>query len=249
MFRSEHAMVDGDIENSAISSLLFGSFTQVLVRSYNITGAENWKHIWSSDLQASHHRMLSTCRPIDHREGPAQAISCLVYHLSSQGETSSTAFLVNSCATATISIWCSMYDGYQSIPLPPPWRRVRIVPNKSNKSLIHFVNDLTNEISDNHPFSRYISDQLELEDKSESNEGSDQSVLSKNRKPQVGFQKYSEFRCTWRERDLLDDKGVFGLTIRYQHQDQLVSCSAGVLLRPNYSTWFVRGFQNKTEWT
>jgi hypothetical protein len=115
-----------------------------------------------------------------------------------------------------------MYDGYQSIPLPPPWRRVRIIPNKSGESLIHFVNDVTNEISDNHPFSRYISDQLELKDKSESNEGSDQSVLSKNIKPQVGLQKYSEFRCTWKERDLLDDKGVFELTIRYQHQDQLL---------------------------
>lgn len=110
-----------------------------------------------------------------------------------------------------------MYDGYQSIPLPPPWRRVRIIPNKSDESLIHFVNDVTNEISDNHPFSKYISDQ-----KNESNEGSDQSVLSKNIKPQVGLQKYPEFRCTWKGRDLIDDKGVFGLTIRYQHQDQLL---------------------------
>lgn len=115
-----------------------------------------------------------------------------------------------------------MYDGYQSIPLPPPWRKVRIIPNKSDESLIHFVNDMTNEISDNHPFSKYISDQLELKGKSESNEGSDQSVLSKNIKPQVGLQKYPEFRCTWKERDLLDDRGVFGLTIRYQHQDQLL---------------------------
>lgn len=99
---------------------------------------------------------------------------------------------------------------------------MRIIPNKSDESLIHFVNDVTNEISDSHPFCKYISDQLELKEKSESNEGSDQSVLSKNIKPRIGLQKYSEFRCTWKERDLLDDRGVFGLTIRYQHQDQLL---------------------------
>ena len=99
---------------------------------------------------------------------------------------------------------------------------MRIIPNKSDESLIHFVNDVTNEISDNHPFTKYISEKLELEDTSESNEGLDQSVLSKTIKPPVGLQKYSEFRCTWKERDLLDDEGVSGLTIRYRHQDQLL---------------------------
>ena len=114
-----------------------------------------------------------------------------------------------------------MYNDYQSLPLPPPWRRVEIVSIKGDANLVHFINDVTREITDDHPFLKFISDRSQFEEKGELNDGADQSEASKIINPQLGLERYSEFRCTWKGQYLLEDNGILGLTIRFQHYDEL----------------------------
>jgi hypothetical protein len=47
------------------------------------------------------------------------------------------------------------YEGYENLPLPPPWRKIM----NEGEDDVEFVNDMTKEVTNLHPFLRYINEQ------------------------------------------------------------------------------------------
>ena len=52
-----------------------------------------------------------------------------------------------------------MFEGYQNLPLPPPYRRVYFDnDNGSDDSNIHYINDVTKDITSVHPLVRIVAE-------------------------------------------------------------------------------------------
>jgi hypothetical protein len=47
------------------------------------------------------------------------------------------------------------YEGYENLPLPPPWRKIK----DQGEDNVEFFNDITKEVTNYHPFLRYINEQ------------------------------------------------------------------------------------------
>lgn len=121
-----------------------------------------------------------------------------------------------------------MFSGYLNLPLPPPWRRVH--PG-DDVSIVHYLNDITKDVTDVHPFTSLISKlQLgESEDSSivDANDQTSRLRESCNLQPETRSdftgiytpgthcERYFEYRCLWKELGLFEDKSIFGLTIRF----------------------------------
>lgn len=46
------------------------------------------------------------------------------------------------------------YEGYEDLPLPPPWRKIQT--QGEGEYNVEYSNDITKEVTDRHPFLRYI---------------------------------------------------------------------------------------------
>ena len=57
-----------------------------------------------------------------------------------------------------------MFEGYQNLPLPPPWRYVSFDTDGVNGSEVHYMNDITNDITTVHPLLRLIAERKEAEE-------------------------------------------------------------------------------------
>ena len=125
-----------------------------------------------------------------------------------------------------------MYAGYLSQPLPPPWRRIYNDASSDGSHQLQYINDITKDVTDIHPFSKYVTEQqlARLDESHCCDVGVTADVVRKVNpetlteiegidRSSVSTEKYSEYKCTWKENDVFDDKSVFGLTIRVQHSD------------------------------
>lgn len=133
-----------------------------------------------------------------------------------------------------------MFSGYLNLPLPPPWRRIYTKASANDVKIVHYLNDITKDITDVHPFTRLIST-LEPGDDEDSPkaDANDRNTLSATRtresfnlQPETRSEltgtytsgtlceKYYEYRCLWKELGLFEDKNIFGLTIRFIINDE-----------------------------
>ena len=126
-----------------------------------------------------------------------------------------------------------MYAGYLSQPLPPPWRRIYNDASSDGSHQLQYINDVTKDVTDIHPFSKYVSEQQQagLDESHFCDIGVNADVIQKaNPETLTDIEgiggsgvftgKYSEYRCAWKENDVFDDKSVFGLTIRIHHSNE-----------------------------
>lgn len=126
-----------------------------------------------------------------------------------------------------------MYSGYLSQPLPPPWRRIYKDTSSNGSQQLLYINDITKDVTSIHPFTKYVLEQQQagLDDSHFSDDDINAAITQKKNPETVtdnkGIdgngacrEKKSEFRCTWKDCDVFDDKSVFGLTIRIQHSDE-----------------------------
>jgi hypothetical protein len=127
----------------------------------------------------------------------------------------------------------SSFEGYEKLPLPPPWRR--------NTTGAGYINELTHEFSEVHPFQRILGRRqddlnkereaeekkqlvLKEEDEEEERDEETNNILTTTINEITANQSslnrnYFEYRCTWSELGLFGDKKAFGLTIRF-YDDQ-----------------------------
>lgn len=117
-----------------------------------------------------------------------------------------------------------MWDGYEAVPLPPPWRLL---------ASGQYANEITGEESNAHPFLRLIAgDNKSAAPEEEDGQsgtpgrpylGSDTVAVapaSAAGKPQK--LKHWDFRCTWKELGLFGNVNSYGLTVRYYEDGQTV---------------------------
>lgn len=137
-----------------------------------------------------------------------------------------------------------MFEGYEKLPLPPPWRYVTFDTEGVDGSEVHYVNDITNDITTIHPLLRLIAEREEAEevklnaviDEDLYHVDTVGSVAKKALSETVGKDTNCvksiernrrmtncEFKCEWKEIGLFGDRSVFGLTIRYDASDASTS--------------------------
>jgi hypothetical protein len=133
-----------------------------------------------------------------------------------------------------------MFSGYLNLPLPPPWRRIYTKVAGNDVKIVHYLNDITKDVTDVHPFTRLISKlQPGNNDDSSKADLNDRDTPSATRaresfnlQPETRseftgtytsgalWEKYFEYRCHWKELGLFEDKNIFGLTIRFIINDE-----------------------------
>jgi hypothetical protein len=133
-----------------------------------------------------------------------------------------------------------MFSGYLNLPLPPPWSRVNTKVSGNDVKIVHYLNDITKDVSDVHPFTRLISklqpgdneDSSKVDANNRNAPSATRARESCNLQPETRseftgtytsgglWEKYFEYRCLWKELGLFEDKNIFGLTIRFLINDE-----------------------------
>ena len=137
-----------------------------------------------------------------------------------------------------------MFEGYQNLPLPPPWRYVSFDTDGVNGSEVHYMNDITNDITTVHPLLRLIAERKEAEelksnsvideildygDRVTNGGGISRPETANTESNGTSFLEgsrnltYCEFKCVWKEIGLFRERSVLGLTIRYNTSDARIS--------------------------
>lgn len=117
-----------------------------------------------------------------------------------------------------------MWEGYEAVPLPPPWRLL---------ASGQYVNDITGEESNAHPFLRHIADKSAAPEEEDGESGTpgrpylgaDTVAVASPSTAGTGKQnklKHWDFRCTWKELGLFGNVNSYGLTVRYYEDGQTV---------------------------
>ena len=88
----------------------------------------------------------------------------------------------------------AMFEGYENLPLPPPWRRVYFETKKTDKGEIHYMNDITKDVTSIHPLVKLLSDLKEREQEKE-DEKTRQKEEDKEAIEGVEFSSSSEEEC------------------------------------------------------
>lgn len=133
-----------------------------------------------------------------------------------------------------------MFAGYLDLPLPPPWRRIYTKVSGNDAKIVHYLNDITKDVTDVHPFTRLIaklqpgdsedSSKADANDRNTPNATRSRESFNIPPETQSEFtgtytsgtfsEKYFEYRCLWKELGLFEDKNIFGLTIRLFINDE-----------------------------
>jgi hypothetical protein len=109
-------------------------------------------------------------------------------------------------------------EGYSDLPIPPPWR---IIVDDEREGKLVFVNDVTGEVSQNHPFLKEI-DQItairrSLEEKTRVSEFyDDKNNLDRDSGVQLRRGRPSaDFTCTWKHIPPVGKAINYSLTIHF----------------------------------
>ena len=104
----------------------------------------------------------------------------------------------------------SILHEYMSLPLPPPWSKIKKDSNVINDSNYPvYLNERTGEIVETHPL------KVALDDKNRHSQHFIQINDSNDSKHFKHNLPFNDFRCSWKEAGLFGDVDSFGLTLRF----------------------------------